>query len=263
MSGFTPINLGVVWDFVDRLPRRHQQAGTVLCIYLLGRARRTPGQFEGASLERGQVVYGGKELARCCRVSHQTLRTLISCFKKAHFLTIKSTSLGSIATIIDFDSYVNDKPKTNTETNTQLTSDQQATNNIPNGKGLNGKRNDVPPTLPPDIDAGTYEDEMIATWEEIDPDDPEPPLKLFRDMRREFGADIPIRALHRFAATRGSLDSLERPDEYAGYLWSMCQSEQSEPYKPPDLTLAPAVPDPPKQTMTEYIEQLKQERLEK
>ena len=148
MSGFTPINNKAFSDLIDRLPVCLRLNARSLLVEILFRARRNPDWYDGRRLGRGQFVFGYEELgARCC-LSYQSARTIIVRLERVGFLTIKSTKAGSIGSILEFDTYVIDRPKTNEPNNGQLTNVQRTTNDIPKEKGV--KEKESLPTCAPD-----------------------------------------------------------------------------------------------------------------
>ena len=132
MSGFTPINEIAFMELIECLPEHHRLAARSICLDMLFHARRNPGTAGGVQLERGQILYSLRGISERCYVSFQTTRTIIFWLKKVQFLTHESTHSKSIASIVEFDRYVSDRRKTNTETNNQLTQYQRT-------KGTKGK----------------------------------------------------------------------------------------------------------------------------
>ena len=118
-------------------------AATALWAELLVRANWEDGYFDGQQLKRGQVVFGRKELGECTGISIHTVRTILRKLEQMEKLTIKSTSHGTIASIIEYDAYVggvsqdNQQPASNPpainqqSTSNQPTINQQSTNNPP------------------------------------------------------------------------------------------------------------------------------------
>jgi hypothetical protein len=94
------------------------------------RARQRPGHFDGQWLERGQVVYGEDEVAELCGITRPQVKTLIKWFKKLNKITVETDNQKSIATIIDFDTYVPDSAKNNQQNGQQVTNGQPVANHI-------------------------------------------------------------------------------------------------------------------------------------
>jgi len=111
-----------------------------LFITLLMLATHKESDYRGIKLRPGQVYTGIKKLAKFSGISAQSIRTSLKRLKSTHELTIKSTSKYSIITIINFASYQTNEPdaniQINTQTNKQLTNNQQATNYIQECKEL-------------------------------------------------------------------------------------------------------------------------------
>lgn len=140
MICFTPINDQAFNELIEMLPRRHRLGGRSLLVEVLFRARRNQGWYAGIELERGQFAYGEEKLGAKCYLSYQETRTLIKWFEKVGFLTIHSTNLGSVGTIIEYNTYVKDRMEINGQTNGQLTDNQRTANDIPKDKGTKVKR---------------------------------------------------------------------------------------------------------------------------
>ena len=91
------------------------------------------------------------------------------------------------------------------------------------------KRSTPPPAAPPaarDLDDDTsYEAECYAGWCEIEPnaDDADYPAAFFQSLVKPFGEQLPVLILHRFIATKGTIDDLEQPDKWTAYFWAMCE----------------------------------------
>ena len=140
MNWFTPINENAFDDLIERLPERLRLNGRSLLTEILFRTRRAAGWFDGSELKRGQFVYGEEKLGAQCYLSRQQILTLMEWFKKVGFLTIKSTKSGSIGSLIEIDTYINDKPENNRPSNQQVTNSQPTGNHILKDKGVKGKR---------------------------------------------------------------------------------------------------------------------------
>lgn len=81
-------------------------------------------------LEAGQLLTSLASIKENCSsdVSIQNIRTALNRFEKMEFLTAKSTNKFRIITILNWETYQNEKTITNRQTNRQLTGNQQATN---------------------------------------------------------------------------------------------------------------------------------------
>lgn len=80
----------------------------LLAVYMVikSRARRVAGEVITKTglihLDAGQAVYGRSELASACGMTEQNARTAISRLKRLGFLTTKSTSRGTVATVCGY-----------------------------------------------------------------------------------------------------------------------------------------------------------------
>ena len=63
--------------------------------------------FLGHRLQRGQLFIGREIYAKKWRISERRFRTILTHLKNSGFLTIKTTSKGSIITICNYDTYQN------------------------------------------------------------------------------------------------------------------------------------------------------------
>ena len=98
-------------------------------LFLLLNANYEPKNWEGITIERGQVVTSVSKICEGTGLSTQKTRTLLKLLEKSQFLTIKSTNKYSVITICKYDSYADEGFKANKQTNKQLTNNQQTTNN--------------------------------------------------------------------------------------------------------------------------------------
>jgi hypothetical protein len=100
-----------------------------LFIYLLINANNKDGEWRGISIKRGQILTGLNSLNKNTKISIQTLRTCLKRLENTKEINIKSTNKYSIITICKYDDYQIDQQADNTQTNKQLTINQQTTNN--------------------------------------------------------------------------------------------------------------------------------------
>jgi len=112
-------------------------------IWLLLRATHKDTRFQGQEIKRGSMVFGIHSASDSTGISPQSIRTYIKALKSTNEITIKSTNKFSIITICNYDSYQSCENKINKQinkqTNNQLTSNQQATNNIQECKNIRKK----------------------------------------------------------------------------------------------------------------------------
>jgi len=97
-----------------------------LCLFLhcLLIANWKDGRFMGIDIPRGSFVSSYPQLAQQTNMSIQNVRTAINHLKSTGELTVKSHAKFSVFTITNYCQYQD----TNTQTNSQLTVSQQATN---------------------------------------------------------------------------------------------------------------------------------------
>jgi len=232
---FTPICEKAFKSAIEKLPPRIRQNATLVLLEVFFRARRTEGDFEGHELKRGDFAFGEDKLAETCFLTREKIRRVFSHLTRKSVLTIQTTSLGSVGTVIDFDSYVIDHIPNNQPNNQQTTSKQPANNHILKDK--REKINDKALTAAPvrtasaarDLDDdSSYEAECYAGWCEIIPayeagPAREYPAAYFERLKLAFGEELPVLILHRFIATKGTIDDLDQPDKWEAYMWAMCE----------------------------------------
>lgn len=98
-----------------------------LFLHLLIKANHKPNNYQGITVQRGQLVTGRKQLSYEIGLSEQSIRTSLNRLKSTNEITIKTTNKNSIITILNYDFYQSEK-ETNQQANQQLTSNQPATN---------------------------------------------------------------------------------------------------------------------------------------
>ena len=99
-----------------------------LFVNLLLLANCAPAQWQGTTIERGQLVTGRKALAAQTGLSEQTVRTSLNHLKSTNEITITPTNKFSLITIINYGKF-QDVPEMLTSTSTNnLTNDQPAAN---------------------------------------------------------------------------------------------------------------------------------------
>jgi len=98
--------------------------------------------FQEVVLQPGQFIFGLKKAAEETCLSMQNIRTGLTFLKKYKNLTIKSTNKFSIVSVINWDIYQQQEKEINKQTNTRVTSSQQASNNIQEQKNKRTKEED-------------------------------------------------------------------------------------------------------------------------
>lgn len=105
-------------------------------IHLLLTANFEPSEYMGEQIERGQVVYGRKELGKNLTLSEREVRTALTHLKATNELTSTTTSRFSIGTLVNYSKYQdlqgstdqqNDQQNDFPATSKRPASDQQAT----------------------------------------------------------------------------------------------------------------------------------------
>lgn len=76
----------------------------------------------------GQLIFGRKSVAQGLKSTEQKIRTCVKTLENSNFLTIKSTNKFSIISIVNWETYQEEQPTANQQTNQQLTSSQPTTN---------------------------------------------------------------------------------------------------------------------------------------
>jgi hypothetical protein len=72
---------------------------------MLLRAQYSDGQYNGRPIRRGQFPFGQAELARACGLSRRQVKTVLNRLEEGSVLHIKADNHGSMATILNFDTY--------------------------------------------------------------------------------------------------------------------------------------------------------------
>lgn len=117
------------WEWYKR------EGAVQIYLFLLISANYEPKNWEGITIERGQVVTSVSKICEGTGLSTRKTRTLLKLLEKSHFLTIKSTNKYSIITVCNYDSYEDGGFKVDKQTDNQLTINRQSTdNNIRNNR---------------------------------------------------------------------------------------------------------------------------------
>jgi uncharacterized phage protein (TIGR02220 family) len=95
-----------------------------LFTHLILMANHRPQQWEGVTVERGQLVTGRLALSEQTGISQQSIRTCLTRLERTGEISVKSTNKFSIITICNYDKYQGQK----NEANQQSTSNQPAIN---------------------------------------------------------------------------------------------------------------------------------------
>lgn len=127
-------------------------------LHLLLTANYEPKEFLGKRIERGQAVFGYRDLARDLGISVQCARTAISHLKSTGEITLEATQRFTVATIVKWPLYQcadgDDNTACNTAPNTQTTHDQHTANTqLTPSKKKEGKKEEKKQILPGGFDA--------------------------------------------------------------------------------------------------------------
>lgn len=112
-------------------------------LWLLLNANWEDSRFQGHEIPKGSLVTSYAKIAESLGISVQSARTSINHLKSTNEITSKSTSKFTIVTIVNWEKYQclddSDNKQINKQSNNQLTSNQQATNNIKEIKNIRNK----------------------------------------------------------------------------------------------------------------------------
>ena len=101
-------------------------------IHCLMMANWKDSRYHGVEVPRGSFLTGRAKLAAELHMTERAVRTALDHLKATNELAIKSTSKGSIITVVKYNDYqTNDQQNDQQSTNDRPTSDQQATNDRP------------------------------------------------------------------------------------------------------------------------------------
>lgn len=99
-----------------------------LFLHLLLTANHAEARWEGIPIKPGQLITSSSSLAKAIGLSRQNVRTSLTKLKSTSEITIKSTNQYILVTIVNWEFYQSDAPLLTSETTTDSTSDQPATN---------------------------------------------------------------------------------------------------------------------------------------
>jgi len=110
----------------------NKQKVILITILMMANFRENDWDWNGNrfTVAPGQIITSLESIAKNCGndVSLQNVRTALTRFEALGFLTNKSTNKNRLITVINWELYQQDAPRTNKQSNTQLTGNQQATN---------------------------------------------------------------------------------------------------------------------------------------
>lgn len=109
-------------------------------IDLLLSANHEPNNWQGITINKGQVITGRKSLAERLGFSEMQIRSALAKLKSTNEITIKTTNRYSVITINKYKTYQQDNQQINSQiTNKQPTDNQQITTNKNDKNGKNEK----------------------------------------------------------------------------------------------------------------------------
>lgn len=114
------------WEWFDR-PEMVQ-----IYLYLILKANRSAKQWEGITIQPGQLVTSVKSISKDTNLSAQTVRTCLNRLKSTSEITSESTNRYTIVTICKYGDYQEEEnaanKHSNDQANKQATNKQQTTN---------------------------------------------------------------------------------------------------------------------------------------
>ena len=169
-------------ELVEQLPKLHRLAGRSIILDMLLHARQKSGIISGVSLRRGQVLFSERGVAGRSYTTYAKARTVLSWLEKVCFLTRKATRNATVATICDFDRYINDRFQISAQTGEQPTHDQRTTDAIRKVK-VNEKGTSAPTPPDPEVEPREYINYCSGVFMKIPPTDL--PSQITSDVRRQ------------------------------------------------------------------------------
>lgn len=117
----------------------------VVFLHLLLIANYEPSEYMGETIQRGEAVFGRKEMGAILGLSEQQVRTAIDHLKSTKEITIRSTKKYSVATLVNYSKYqdcaIASNQDNNQDGNMKSTQDQHEINTkITTSKKKEGKK---------------------------------------------------------------------------------------------------------------------------
>lgn len=97
-------------------------------LHLLLMASHEGGNWQGQTIQRGQLITGRKRLAKDLKLTEQQIRTSINKLKSTNEITTKSTTKNSVITITNYELYNPEGQKRTNKPTKDTTEDQPKTN---------------------------------------------------------------------------------------------------------------------------------------
>jgi hypothetical protein len=137
MSGWIKLHREMLnWEWYDHIPTK------TLFIHLLLSCNHKDNKYRGTEVKRGQTLTGRKQLSIETGLSERQIRTALDNLKASNEIAVKTTSKGSVVTVVKYDLYQNNTDNSTSKTPTKSPdSDHLSTtnNNDNNDKELNNK----------------------------------------------------------------------------------------------------------------------------
>jgi hypothetical protein len=105
-----------------------------LFIYLLLNCNHQDNNWHGINIKRGQFLTSIDKLSKNLKLTNQQTRTLIGKLKMSGELTSETTNQFTILTLVNYNTYQDEKTKINKQNNDKITNEQQTTNKQTNNK---------------------------------------------------------------------------------------------------------------------------------
>ena len=105
-SGFIPLRRAPYRDFKRKFPGKIRAGAVAFWSEALVRANFEDGYHEGELLRRGQFLFGRDELGKNIGLTVSKVRTIVERLEGLGELTTKSTSRGTVGTIVHYETYV-------------------------------------------------------------------------------------------------------------------------------------------------------------
>lgn len=158
---------------------RNPGAWQLMSWCLLKATHRHHRQIVGAivvELKPGQLIFGRATVARELGTTERKIRTCLDLLQKVDFLTIKATNKFSVITIVNWNSYQEERPANDQQDDQQATSKRPANDHKQEHKTQSTEEEKNPPN-PPD-----------GGGEGVAAPPPEPPSHLGAEIMREYNA---------------------------------------------------------------------------
>ncbi len=103
--------------------------------------------WKGIEIKRGQFISGRKALAEITGLTEQQVRTAVNKLKSTKEITSKTTKVGTLYTVVNYNTYQDDPESINQQSN--QTCNHEATSEQPSSNhNRKNKRNNIPPIVP-------------------------------------------------------------------------------------------------------------------